>query len=189
MTAVSWPTFAGMMGGGYPVLFCHGTPGSRLFRPPDPALLTAIGVDLVTVDRPGSDARRVSLVDPLIDDRLVFFFLTLPRGAGSIFWSWPETAFKSARQRSRPARAGRPCVSTRQLASCPPPGAPQRAIESTAPAPSTCSGSSGGHNGSALRWTRSRRSSRSSVRAASHARMFAISCAGRLASRTSGSWR
>lgn len=39
--------------GGRPVLICHGTPGSRLFRPPDPALAGALGIDLVTVDRPG----------------------------------------------------------------------------------------------------------------------------------------
>jgi pimeloyl-ACP methyl ester carboxylesterase len=35
------------------VLFCHGTPGSRLFRPPDPMLPAALDIDLVTVDRPG----------------------------------------------------------------------------------------------------------------------------------------
>jgi pimeloyl-ACP methyl ester carboxylesterase len=39
--------------GARPVLFCHGTPGSRLFRPPDPTLPTSLDVDLVTVDRPG----------------------------------------------------------------------------------------------------------------------------------------
>lgn len=35
------------------VLFCHGTPGSRLFRPPDPMLPASLDIDLVTVDRPG----------------------------------------------------------------------------------------------------------------------------------------
>jgi pimeloyl-ACP methyl ester carboxylesterase len=35
------------------VLFCHGTPGSRLFHPPDPTLPASLGLDLVTVDRPG----------------------------------------------------------------------------------------------------------------------------------------
>jgi pimeloyl-ACP methyl ester carboxylesterase len=39
--------------GRHPVLFCHGTPGSRLFRPPEQTLLTAIDVDFVTVGRPG----------------------------------------------------------------------------------------------------------------------------------------
>lgn len=36
-----------------PVLFCHGTPGARLFRPPDPGLPAQLGVELVTADRPG----------------------------------------------------------------------------------------------------------------------------------------
>jgi pimeloyl-ACP methyl ester carboxylesterase len=40
-------------GGGRPVLFCHGTPGSRWFRPPDQTVLATRHVDLVTVDRPG----------------------------------------------------------------------------------------------------------------------------------------
>lgn len=35
------------------MLFCHGTPGSRLFRPAEPTLLSEIDVDLVTVDRLG----------------------------------------------------------------------------------------------------------------------------------------
>lgn len=38
---------------GRPVLFCHGTPGARLFRPPDPRLPAELGVELVTADRPG----------------------------------------------------------------------------------------------------------------------------------------
>ncbi|MVU78326.1 alpha/beta fold hydrolase [Nocardia sp. ET3-3] len=38
--------------GGRPVLFCHGTPGSRLFRPPE-SIPESLGVDLVTADRPG----------------------------------------------------------------------------------------------------------------------------------------
>lgn len=39
--------------GSRPLLFCHGTPGSRLFRPPDLSLLAVQDIDLVTVDRPG----------------------------------------------------------------------------------------------------------------------------------------
>ena len=39
--------------GRYPILFCPGTPGSRLFRPADPVVLLATDVDFVTVDRPG----------------------------------------------------------------------------------------------------------------------------------------
>ena len=39
--------------GGTPVLSLHGTPGSRLTRPPDEPALRAAGLDLVTDDRPG----------------------------------------------------------------------------------------------------------------------------------------
>jgi pimeloyl-ACP methyl ester carboxylesterase len=39
--------------GSHRIIFCHGTPGSRLFRPPDPMLPASLDVDLVTVDRPG----------------------------------------------------------------------------------------------------------------------------------------
>ena len=39
--------------GSHPLLLCHGTPGSRLFRPPDLSSLAAHDIDLVTVDRPG----------------------------------------------------------------------------------------------------------------------------------------
>jgi pimeloyl-ACP methyl ester carboxylesterase len=38
---------------GHPVLFLHGTPGSRLFSVPDIGLLVRAGVRLVTYDRPG----------------------------------------------------------------------------------------------------------------------------------------
>jgi pimeloyl-ACP methyl ester carboxylesterase len=38
--------------GGKPVFFFHGTPGSRLFRPPD-GITSSLGVHLVCVDRPG----------------------------------------------------------------------------------------------------------------------------------------
>lgn len=40
-------------GGRYPILFCDGTLGLRLFRPADPTVLVAADVDFVTVDRPG----------------------------------------------------------------------------------------------------------------------------------------
>ncbi len=40
-------------GGRHPMLFCYGRPGSRLYRPAEPTLLSEIDVDLVTVDRPG----------------------------------------------------------------------------------------------------------------------------------------
>ncbi|HEX6490287.1 MAG TPA: alpha/beta hydrolase [Gaiellaceae bacterium] len=39
--------------GGSPVLFHHGTPGSRLGRHPDPALPERLGVRVVNFDRPG----------------------------------------------------------------------------------------------------------------------------------------
>lgn len=38
---------------GVPVFSCHGTPGSRLERPPDGSLPSALGVRLLTLDRPG----------------------------------------------------------------------------------------------------------------------------------------
>lgn len=38
---------------GPPVFFCHGTPGSRVYRHPDPTIPTAAGVRLIAVDRPG----------------------------------------------------------------------------------------------------------------------------------------
>jgi pimeloyl-ACP methyl ester carboxylesterase len=38
---------------GLPVLVCHGTPGSRLTRHPDPALYERHGVRMVVYDRPG----------------------------------------------------------------------------------------------------------------------------------------
>jgi pimeloyl-ACP methyl ester carboxylesterase len=37
---------------GKPVFFFHGTPGSRLFRPPD-EITSRVGVKLICVDRPG----------------------------------------------------------------------------------------------------------------------------------------
>ncbi len=41
---------------GSPVLSMHGTPGSRLQPPPDPTVLDALGIRLVTYDRPGYGA-------------------------------------------------------------------------------------------------------------------------------------
>jgi pimeloyl-ACP methyl ester carboxylesterase len=38
---------------GAPVFFFHGQPGNRLFRHPDEALTTSLGVRLICVDRPG----------------------------------------------------------------------------------------------------------------------------------------
>lgn len=39
--------------GGQPVFFFHGLPGSRLFRHPDDGIADALGVRLITIDRPG----------------------------------------------------------------------------------------------------------------------------------------
>jgi pimeloyl-ACP methyl ester carboxylesterase len=41
---------------GTPVLSLHGTPGSRLLRPPDEEALRRAGIDLITYDRPGYGA-------------------------------------------------------------------------------------------------------------------------------------
>ncbi len=38
---------------GAPVLYLHGTPGSRLSRPPDESKVRAAGIHLITYDRPG----------------------------------------------------------------------------------------------------------------------------------------
>jgi pimeloyl-ACP methyl ester carboxylesterase len=38
---------------GKPVMFCHGTPGSRRFHHPDAAIATALGIRLIAADRPG----------------------------------------------------------------------------------------------------------------------------------------
>src|SRR5712692_6061766 len=39
--------------GGTPVLRLQGTPGSRLYRHPDPAILRGLGVRFLMADRPG----------------------------------------------------------------------------------------------------------------------------------------
>lgn len=39
--------------GSHPLVFCHGTPGCRLFRPTDLAVLHRLDIDFVTIDRPG----------------------------------------------------------------------------------------------------------------------------------------
>jgi pimeloyl-ACP methyl ester carboxylesterase len=54
-----------------PVLVCHGTPGSRLFRPADTMLADLPEIDLVTVDRPGygrSTPRRLRTLLDWPDD-------------------------------------------------------------------------------------------------------------------------
>ena len=38
---------------GTPVMFFHGTPGSRLFHHPDGSIATNLGARLVAIDRPG----------------------------------------------------------------------------------------------------------------------------------------
>lgn len=38
---------------GKPVVFCHGTPGSRCYRHPDASIAAGLGVRLITPDRPG----------------------------------------------------------------------------------------------------------------------------------------
>jgi len=38
---------------GKPVFYLHGTPGSRLYRHPDPAIIDSLGIRLITIDRPG----------------------------------------------------------------------------------------------------------------------------------------
>ncbi len=56
---------------GTPVLQLHGTPGSRLDRHPDEALVRAAGVRLVTFDRPGyggSDRHRGRRVVECVPD-------------------------------------------------------------------------------------------------------------------------
>lgn len=40
-------------GGSRPLVFCHGTPGCRLFRPTDLTVLARLDIDFVTIDRPG----------------------------------------------------------------------------------------------------------------------------------------
>src|SRR5919202_2350173 len=42
--------------GGFPVLSLHGTPGSRFGRHPDEDAVRALGIRLVTYDRPGYGA-------------------------------------------------------------------------------------------------------------------------------------
>jgi pimeloyl-ACP methyl ester carboxylesterase len=60
---------------GFPVLYHHGTPGSRLVPTPDPGLLDRAGVRLLTFDRPGygSSSRRLgrSVADAAADAGLV----------------------------------------------------------------------------------------------------------------------
>ena len=56
---------------GGPVVFHHGTPSSRLERHPDDAILSELGIRLLTLDRPGyggSDARPGRKVVDVADD-------------------------------------------------------------------------------------------------------------------------
>src|SRR5205085_7739371 len=70
---------------GHPVLLLHGTPGSRLFSVPDPALLERVGVRLVTYDRPGygGSTRRPgrTVADAAADATVVADALALQRFA------------------------------------------------------------------------------------------------------------
>ncbi len=59
---------------GYPVLFFHGIPGSRLQRNPDPATLAGLGICIYALDRPGiglstakSDRTLLSWTDDVIE--------------------------------------------------------------------------------------------------------------------------
>jgi pimeloyl-ACP methyl ester carboxylesterase len=71
--------------GGVPVVFHHGTPGSRLNRHPDPSFYERHGVRLITYDRPGyggSDARPGRTVaDAAADTRALVDELGLERCA------------------------------------------------------------------------------------------------------------
>jgi pimeloyl-ACP methyl ester carboxylesterase len=56
---------------GMPVLACHGTPGSRLTRHPDPTLYERHGVRMVAYDRPGygrSDPHLGRSISDAVDD-------------------------------------------------------------------------------------------------------------------------
>lgn len=80
---------------GLPVLYCHGSPDSRLARHPDDDIARAAGVRLLAVDRPGighSDADPTATPASVADDLVaVLDHLGLDRGAvlswstGSIF--------------------------------------------------------------------------------------------------------
>lgn len=52
--------------GGKPVFFFHGTPGSRLFRPPD-EITSRMGVHLICVDRPGYGLSTFQLDRSMMD--------------------------------------------------------------------------------------------------------------------------
>ncbi len=51
---------------GFPVIFMHGSPSSRLFRHPDESIAQSLGVRVITVDRPG-----FGLSDPKPDRSLL----------------------------------------------------------------------------------------------------------------------
>ena len=59
--------------GGRPLLLLHGTPGSRLYRSPDPDLPRRLGAHVVTFDRPGygrSTPQRDRTILSVADDAL-----------------------------------------------------------------------------------------------------------------------
>jgi pimeloyl-ACP methyl ester carboxylesterase len=69
--------------GGVPVFFQHGTGDSRLCRYPDESVVTALGIRLVTADRPGvggsSPSRHRTILDWVPDVEAIADELTLDR--------------------------------------------------------------------------------------------------------------
>jgi pimeloyl-ACP methyl ester carboxylesterase len=95
--------------GGTPVLYCHGSPDSRLARHPDDSLALATGVRLLAVDRPGiggSDPDPSSTPASVADDLVaVLDHLGIER-AGVLAWS-TGTLFALAFAGAHPDRCGR----------------------------------------------------------------------------------
>jgi len=95
---------------GTPVLSLHGTPGSRLTRPPDEAAIRQAGINLITYDRPGYGAsdrapgRRVvdcvADVEAIVDALGVARFAVTGRSGGG-----PHALAVAARLPERVARA------------------------------------------------------------------------------------
>ena len=66
---VAWATWGDPAG--RPLVFLHGTPGSRLDRPPEPGFYERVGAHVVTFDRPGygrSSAKRERTILSVADD-------------------------------------------------------------------------------------------------------------------------